>query len=335
MNTESIFLAVKQSPEVARLSQTYVKIFMPALPGIIWPQVITGIVVNILNALINYIFLFVLDLGIVGSAAASTISQYCLAVFLFAYILCKGLHRPTWGGWSMECLQEWGSFIRLAIPSMFMICLEWWIYEIGAVLAGLISEVELGAQSIIYVLGSVAYKIPLGFSIAASVRVGNALGAGNIQQAHLSSKVSIIYTAVICIGVAVIIGALKDVISFVFTNDEQIRRRVGEVMVVYAPLHFLEAIVCVTGGILRGVAKQKICALSNLVCYYFVGTPIGVSLMFPAKLGITGLWTGIFICVFLLAGFCLTIIQKLDWKKAAKEVRPPSSICTILHTDCL
>lgn len=32
--------------------------------GIIWPQVITGVIVNILNAVINYVFLFVLDLGV-------------------------------------------------------------------------------------------------------------------------------------------------------------------------------------------------------------------------------------------------------------------------------
>ncbi|KAJ8267213.1 hypothetical protein GJAV_G00139850, partial [Gymnothorax javanicus] len=66
LNTESILLAVKQNPDVARLSQLYVMIFMPALPaafmyqlqarylqnqGIIWPQVITGVLSNVVNAL--------------------------------------------------------------------------------------------------------------------------------------------------------------------------------------------------------------------------------------------------------------------------------------------
>lgn len=34
------------------------------LQRIIWPQVITGAIGNILNAIINYIFLFRLDLGV-------------------------------------------------------------------------------------------------------------------------------------------------------------------------------------------------------------------------------------------------------------------------------
>lgn len=39
-------------------------------------------------------------------------------------------------GWSKECLQDWGSYIHLAIPSMVMLCVEWWTYEIGGFLAG-------------------------------------------------------------------------------------------------------------------------------------------------------------------------------------------------------
>lgn len=62
-------------------------------------------------------------------------------------------------GWSLECLQEWGPFIRLAIPSMLMLCLEWWLFEVGAFLAGLISEADLGAQSIAYELTVIAYMV--------------------------------------------------------------------------------------------------------------------------------------------------------------------------------
>lgn len=40
--------------------------FIAAFPlqGIMWPQVVTGILANLVNALLNYIFLFPLDLGV-------------------------------------------------------------------------------------------------------------------------------------------------------------------------------------------------------------------------------------------------------------------------------
>lgn len=39
-------------------------------------------------------------------------------------------------GWSRECLLDWDSFTSLAIPSMLMMCIEWWTYEIGSFLIG-------------------------------------------------------------------------------------------------------------------------------------------------------------------------------------------------------
>ncbi|XP_042341679.1 multidrug and toxin extrusion protein 1-like [Plectropomus leopardus] len=334
INTEVLLLAVRQSPEVASLSQLYVKIFMPALPaafmyqlqgrylqnqGIIWPQVITGATANILNAIINYIFLYRLDLGIAGSAAANAISQYLLAVVLFVYIYWRGLHKATWGGWSLDCLQEWGTFVQLAIPSMLMLCLEWWMFEVGGFLAGVISEAELGAQSIAYELAVVAYMFPLGFSAAASVRVGNALGAGNIEQAKLSCKVSVICAFVVACFVAAILGVARNVTGYIFTSEQDIIQRVADVIIVMCITHIGDAVAAVTGGVLRGVGKQMIGALCNLVGYYFIGFPIGVSLMFAANMGIVGLWTGLTICVVMQSVFFITFLSKLNWKKAAEE----------------
>ncbi|XP_068590805.1 multidrug and toxin extrusion protein 1-like isoform X1 [Cebidichthys violaceus] len=334
INTEPLLLAVKQSPEIASLAQLYVMIFMPALPaafmfqlqgrylqnqGIIWPQVVTGAIANIFNAIINYVFIYRLELGVAGSAAANAISQYVLAVVLYIYICCRGLHKATWGGWSQDCLQEWGPFIKLAIPSMLMLCLEWWMFEIGGFLAGVISEVELGAQSIAYELAVIAYMFPLGLSAAASVRVGNALGAGNIEQAKLSSKLPIICAFIIACIVGASLGILRNVVGYIFTSEPDLLKRVSEVILVFGFMHLADAVAGVTGGVVRGAGKQLIGALCNLVGYYFIGFPIGVSLMFAANMGIVGLWIGLTVCVVMQSIFFITFLSKLDWKKAAEE----------------
>ncbi|XP_056229104.1 multidrug and toxin extrusion protein 1 [Seriola aureovittata] len=336
INTEPILLAVKQEPEVARLAQMYVKIFMPALPatfmysletkylqnqGIIWPQVITGFVVNLLNALINYIVLHALNLGVAGSAVANTISQFAMAGILYAYIMWRGLHKATWGGWSKECMQNWGSFIHLAIPGMVMLCVEWWTYEIGAFLAGLISEVELGAQSVVYQLANIAYMFPMGFSVAGSVRVGNALGAGETEQAKLSAKMSMFCSGSVSIFLAVLIASLKGHISYIFTYDEQIRERVADVISFYAPFILLDAISAASSGIIQGAGKQRVGAICNTLGYYGIGFPIGVPLMFAAKLGIKGLWMGLFTCVFLQCSFLIFYLARMNWNKVTVEAQ--------------
>lgn len=45
---------------------------------------------------------------------------------------------------------------------------------------------------------------------------------------------------------------------------------------------------CTCGGVLRGTGNQKVGAIVNAIGYYVIGLPIGISLMFVAKLGVIG-----------------------------------------------
>ncbi|KAI4556190.1 hypothetical protein MJT46_014813 [Ovis ammon polii x Ovis aries] len=331
LNTQLILLLCRQDPAVSRLTQTYVMIFIPALPvsvhratflytlqvkyllnqvtrlscpvgGIVLPQMVTGVAANLVNALTNYLFLYQMHLGVMGSALANTVSQFTLALLLFLYILAKRLHQDTWGGWSWECLQDWGPFFRLAIPSMLMLCIEWWAYEIGSFLSGqrVLGMVELGAQSIAYELAVIVYMVPTGFSVAASVRVGNALGAGDIEQAKTSSAVALLVTG------------CKDVVGYVFTKDREIISLVAQVVPIYAVSHLFEGLACTCGGILRGTGNQKAGAIINAVGYYVLGLPIGISLMFAAGLGLLVEEQRVFSSLGPMLDFCLAPEQPIS-----------------------
>ncbi|NXS14671.1 S47A2 protein, partial [Neodrepanis coruscans] len=144
-------------------------------------------------------------------------------------------------GWSRDCLLDWGSFIWLAVPGMLMMCIEWWTFEIGSFLAGLLSVVELGAQSVIYELSCAAYMVPLGFSVAASVRVGNALGSGDVVQAKTSCVTALLCTGVFAMVVATLLASLRGVVGYIFTNDREIVTLVSKVMLIFGPFHLFDA----------------------------------------------------------------------------------------------
>ncbi|XP_043910242.1 multidrug and toxin extrusion protein 1-like isoform X2 [Protopterus annectens] len=341
INTENILLAVKQEKEVARLSQIYVNIFIPALPaafmyqllsrylqnqGVILPQIICGFVVNLLNAVANYIFIFVLHLGLAGSAAANTISQFLQASLLLLFIWWKKLHTATWGGWTTDCLQEWGPFMKLAIPSMLMICIEWWTYEIGSFLAGIVSISHLGAQSIIYLYATIAYMVPLGFSVAGTVKVGHALGAQKPEEAKRYCITALLCAWTLAIIISSFFGGLKNYAAYLFTTDKEVVALVAEVAPIFAAFHLFDATACVSGGILRGCGRQKIGAICVIIGYYGIGLPIGISLMFAAKLHIIGLWTGLFICVVCQSVLFLILCFTMDWNKATDEAQARAGV---------
>ncbi|KAK1788056.1 hypothetical protein P4O66_016522 [Electrophorus voltai] len=382
INAESILLAMQQQAEVARIAQLYVLAFLPAVPatflhqlqvsylqnqGIILPQMYTAAAANILNVVVNYVLIFWMEQGVMGSAVACSIANISICLLLFAYIRWKKLHVKTWGGWSIASLQEWDTFMQLAIPSTLMLCFEWWIYEIGGFLAGMLGEVDLAAQHVLLELSAIIYmaceplaslgpdfageivqrsavreeeemlcvqyccytvgqrysknEFPLGVHAAACVRVGNALGAGDTARALITSKVTLTVSGILALLQGIVLGFTKSVLGFIFTSDVTIVNIVSENMTFYIFLQFFDALVCVSSGILLGSGKQKIAAISNLICYYCIGLPLGISLMFAADLRILGLTLGLLVCVVIQACFFITLIFKLNWKKVTQQAQ--------------
>uniref|UniRef100_A0AAY4DUB0 Multidrug and toxin extrusion protein n=1 Tax=Denticeps clupeoides TaxID=299321 RepID=A0AAY4DUB0_9TELE len=320
LNTQSILLVLGQDPEVARghihlLLFPHQVLFLHLLfvaylqnQGVILPQVYMSTVTMVVTLAAHYILLYWLQLGIIGSAAGNSLAHIVNGLLLLAYIRWKKLHVKTWEGWSRDCLQEWGSFMRLAVPSALMMCLEWWVYEFGGFLTGMLSEDDLAAQHVVMIID---------FSC---VRVGNALGAGNTDGAILASRVCLTLTAVLAVFQGLILAAMKSVIGYIFTSDQKIAAMAADIFNVYCFSQFFDALVCICMGILVGCGQQKIAAVVNLIGYYCIGLPLSVTLMFVAKLRAVGFWLGLLICVCLQVIFFITVISKLNWKRLTEEV---------------
>nr|XP_028691940.1 multidrug and toxin extrusion protein 2 isoform X2 [Macaca mulatta] len=339
LNTQHLLLLFRQDPDVSRLTEDYVMIFIPGLPVIFlynllakylqnqkitWPQVLSGVVGNCVNGVANYVLVSVLNLGIRGSAYANIISQFTQTVFLLLYIVLKKLHLETWAGWSSQCLQDWGPFFSLAVPSMLMICVEWWAYEIGSFLMGLLSVVDLSAQAVIYEVTTVTYMIPLGLSIGVCVRVGMALGAADTVQAKRSAVSGVLCIVGISVLLGTVISILKNQLGRIFTSDEDVIALVSQVLPVYSVFHVFEAVCCVYGGVLRGTGKQAFGAAVNAITYYIIGLPLGILLTFLVRMRIMGLWLGMLACVFLATAAFVAYTARLDWKLAAEEAKKHS-----------
>ncbi|CAL8373667.1 unnamed protein product [Gadus morhua 'NCC'] len=334
VNMQPILLALGQGPEVARIVQVYAYAFMPALPavflhhihvtylqsqGIIMPQVYMAVLANVANIITNYVLLNQLALGLSGSAAANCLAQLYQCAFMFAYTWWNKLHVSTWKGWSTDSLQEWGSFMRLAIPSTLMTCFEWWIYESGGFLAGLLGENELAAQHVIMMVAFINYMIPLGVQAAACVRVGNALGAGDTAGAILSTRVALSLAGVLAVAECLVLASTRSVIGLIFTSDQKVLALVSRLMSVYCVVPLFDSLVCVSTGILLGTGRQKIAAVANLVGYYGIGLPLAATLMFVAELGGLGFWVGLLTAVCLQSIFYVVVILNFNWEKMTVE----------------
>uniref|UniRef100_A0A8C6VZV2 Multidrug and toxin extrusion protein n=1 Tax=Nothobranchius furzeri TaxID=105023 RepID=A0A8C6VZV2_NOTFU len=331
INAHNLLLLLQQEEEVARgMHFFYDDIFLQVSylqnQGIILPQMYTAAVANIFNLGINYVLISFLKMGAVGSAIANSLSQIVICLLLFGYIRWKKLHKQTWGGWSTDCLQDWGSYMKLAVPSTFMVCFEWWIWEVGGFLAGVLGEVDLAAQHVLLEIGAITYMFPLGVHAAACVRVGNALGAGETSRAIVICKVTLVLSGVLAVFQGFVLAGSKSVVGYIFTTDVCVL--IQHIFTFYHIQDICDDLntcdesgICVCSGILVGSGMQKIAALSNLVSYYIIGLPVGIALMFAAKLRLLGFWIGLLLCVLLQTGFFLFLIFKLNWKKVTQKAQ--------------
>lgn len=79
----------------------------------------------------------------------------------------------------------------LAVPSMLSMVAEWWASEFRGLIAGWIHSTSppvatiMAANGVVFMFSVVFYQIPKGLGIAASVRCGNALGAGMYRHSAL------------------------------------------------------------------------------------------------------------------------------------------------------
>ncbi|RVW53054.1 Protein detoxification 17 [Vitis vinifera] len=75
-------------------------------------------------------------------------------------------------GFSKEGMENLLSFIRLAIPSALMVCLEFWSYEFLVLMSGLFPNPNLDASMMSISLNTslVVFRIPFGFGSAVRCR---------------------------------------------------------------------------------------------------------------------------------------------------------------------
>ncbi|KAG6004142.1 hypothetical protein E4U21_001359 [Claviceps maximensis] len=330
---ESILVYVVPDPETARLAALYLKIMIFSIPGIILFEVgkrftqaqglfrattYVLIIAAPVNIFVNWLLVWRIGLGFVGAPIAVAITETLLPILLFLYVVFVD-GKQCWGGFSRRALSNWWVMIRLALPGMIMVEAEWLAFEIMTLLAGRFGTEYLAAQSVVVTLSSISYQIPFPMSIAASTRVANLMGAGLVDAAKITGKVTFVAALVIGLLNLTAFSALRFHLPLLFTNDPGVIQVVASVLPFVAVMQVFDGLSAGAHGLLRGIGKQSIGGPANLISYYVVSLPISLALAFGLGWELQGLWAGVTVGLVLVSIIEYTYLLKTDWHKAALE----------------
>lgn len=117
-----------------------------------------------------------------------------------------------------ECFENLWDYFKIGLPSSAMLSLEWWSFEIQAILASYISVVAVGSMVIMVNTLTVLTMIPFGSMIAGAVFVGKSMGEGSPKKAIIYAKLITVYTFIIMVVCAIFLEVFKDNVALIFTD---------------------------------------------------------------------------------------------------------------------
>jgi MATE family multidrug resistance protein len=179
-------------------------------------------------------------------------------------------------------------------------------------LAGRLAPEALAAHHVMLNIAGTTFMVPLGFSSAAAVSVGHAIGAGNFEQAKRTG-----WLAVVCGGgfmflAALVLLAIPQRLIGIFTSNSEVLAIAIPLLFVAAIFQLFDGIQVVATGALRGSGDTRTPMLVNLMGHWLLGLPIGYVLGFVLGYGVTGLWIGLSIGLIVVGSVLLFVWARLQ-----------------------
>ncbi|KAL5797858.1 hypothetical protein ACOSQ2_002678 [Xanthoceras sorbifolium] len=334
--SKPILIFLGESQEIASAAAVFVyglipQIFAYALnfpiqkflqaQSIVAPSAFISAATLAIHLLLSWVAVYKIGIGLLGASLVLSLSWWIIVVAQFVYIVKSERCKYTWDGFSIQAFSGLTGFFKLSAASAVMLCLETWYFQILVLLAGLLEnpELALDSLSICMTVNGWVFMISVGFNAAASVRVSNELGAGNPKSASYSVKVVTIISFIISVMAAMVVLALRNVMSYAFTEGEAVAEAVSDLCPLLALTLTLNGIQPVLSGVAVGCGWQSFVAYVNVGCYYLIGVPLGSLLGFYFNLGAKGIWTGMIGGTLLQTSILLWVTFRTDWNKEVRE----------------
>lgn len=120
-------------------------------------------------------------------------------------------------------------------------------------------------------VSSMTYMLYLGVSVSGNVRIGNAIGAGDLVRAESASIVTLGLGALMSVINIVFLLTFRMKLPWLITTDIDIVKEAQRLFVVAAIFQLPDAIAGCIQGIFRGSGRQALAAKLNFTAYYVIG----------------------------------------------------------------
>jgi len=344
---EQVLLALGQAPTTAHLAQKYLMGLAWGITPGLWFLAIRGFMGAVnrpepglwitlaaipANAVLVYLLIHgelgLPRLGMFGAGLATTMINFgmFLAGLWFAYARRPFKKYHVLGRiWRIDWILM-RQLIVIGAPISLSFLLEYGLFGAAGLLMGLISTTALAAHQIALQIAAILFMVPFGISIAATVRVGQAVGRGDApavkRAGFVATGLGIVFMSTMTL--AVILGRFE-IARFFFGEAVESGGAVIELtatlLMIGATFFIADGIQTVAAGALRGMNDTRVPLLFAAFSYWLIGFSTAYGLAFWVGLGAVGVWIGLSCGTAVYA-----VLLILRFRRLATKVEPATMV---------
>jgi MATE family, multidrug efflux pump len=212
----------------------------------------------------------------------------------------------------------------IGTPISGSMMLEWGLFSSAALLVGWIGTTALAAHQVALQVATILFMVPFGISLAATVRVGHAVGRRDPAASRRAGFSALALGAAIMLATTLVIVTLRHNIPHLFLGSDGAETAAAAqlattLLLLGATFFVTDAVQGIAAGALRGLNDTRVPLLFSAVSFWVIGFTSAYGLAFWAGLGTVGIWIGFSISV---ATFATLLVWRFHWLTARRYLPP-------------
>ncbi|WP_423067499.1 MATE family efflux transporter [Devosia sp. CN2-171] len=336
LSIRPIYLALGQDPHTTELAESYMQAGFWMLYPVLGIMVVRSflsafaatrviLLVTIIGVIANAALAYALIFGhfgfprleLRGAAIATGLVNVIMFLALLGYVvthrklkrfhILARFHKPDW--------QRFFEILRVGLPIGLTVAAEVGLFSVAAILMGRLGTNETAAHAVALQLASMAFMVPLGLGMAATVRVGLAYGRGDAEGVRKAAWTAIALGVGFMTLTASLFLIIPNTMVALFLDSQNPDNATALMLAagylgIAGLFQLADGAQVVAAHALRGLSDTRIPSFLAILGYWFVGLPTAYVLGFVLNWRGTGIWLGLatglaFVAVLLLARFAM------------------------------
>lgn len=332
LNLEPVLILLKLDAATAAVAGGYLAAFTWGIPALLLLFALRGLtdglgqtrvfmlfslLGTLTNIPVNYAFIYGVNwgpinipaMGGVGCGWASALVNWVMIAGLLLYLKRSRAYANIHllAGWVAPSLREISHLLRLGLPIGFTLFIEVSLFCMIALFLAPLGATTVAGHQIVLNVVSLVFMLPLSLGMALTLRISFLVGAGDMSEAKLLARSSLLLAlGVGCINAPILLFG-KEWIASLYTSDIAVQSVAVKLFTLAAFFQLADIIQVTMINVQRGYKDTRIPMLIMLLSFWGICLPLGYVLTFtdwlmPA-LGAAGFWAALIaglVCAALL-----------------------------------